>query len=101
MVLMTGELVGEIPAVTGIGFQRLTEYDFGETRVIRESRIEIIDAMSDGLGDHLRNGGGIDGLAICLKRKAHGSETKFGQSEAFEIRVYHSFSRKCFAESQL
>ena len=76
-VLVARELVGEHPGLAGIARKGLADDGLGVAVMVGKGRVEVVDAVADGVVDHLRDGVTVDAL-VGERREAHRPEAQCG-----------------------
>ena len=85
-VLVTRELVGQVPAFPGITPERLAQRTLGQAAVIGMGGIVVVDAGRHGRVHHAFKLRLVD-AAVGEQRQAHGAEAESGEFFVLEIIV--------------
>ena len=88
--IIAGEFVGEIEAVARIRGKHPAHHALRTAVVVAVGGVEIVDAVSDGVIDHLLYGGHVDvGEHPVDDRQPHRAHTERGQLQVLKRLVDH------------
>ena len=87
--LVAGIFIGQIEALPGIVFKDLTDDPLGVSLMIGVGGVEVVDAVGNGVGGHLRHLLLIDGDAVTQQGQTHGAKAQHRQLLILKLLVDH------------